>query len=170
LPEFEAPTEPPTEPPQPPPAPRPGLGFRLPADYYTSPVTEVKPLFPRWVPIGCGSAALLFLIVLFIGGAFISRGGLGWFMDFSLQQIQNEAPPMYGSDATPQQRKAFDDEMNRLRAGVREGRVSMPKLQPVLEGLQDAISDKLLRGEELDKLVKQMREAQRPDPVKKPAR
>ena len=29
---------------------------RLPADYYASPVSEVTPLFPRWVPLGCGIA------------------------------------------------------------------------------------------------------------------
>jgi len=153
--------------PPPPAAPRPALGFRLPADYYSSPVSEVKPLFPRWVPLGCGSAAAVVLVILFVGGAFISRGGLGWVMDFSLQQIQNEAAPMYGSDATPAQRKAFDEELSRLRAGVRTGRVPVTKLQPVLEGLQEAISDKLLKGEELERLTKQMRQAEIPGPAKK---
>ena len=40
------------------PEPRP-LPFHRPADYYAAPLSEVRPIFPRWVPFGCGSASLV---------------------------------------------------------------------------------------------------------------
>ena len=52
-------------PPEPPPPPAPRLPFQLPAEYYASPERR-PPALPRAVPFGCGTAAIVFLIVFFV--------------------------------------------------------------------------------------------------------
>jgi acetate kinase len=49
-------------PPEPPPPPAPRLPFRVPADYYATP--ERAPVLPRFVPFGCGTAAIVFIVAL----------------------------------------------------------------------------------------------------------
>ncbi|HXH40311.1 MAG TPA: hypothetical protein VNN08_16905, partial [Thermoanaerobaculia bacterium] len=59
----------------PPPAEVDALPFRRPADYYAAAGTDLRPLFPRWVPVGCGWASLVFVVLLFVAGTFASRSG-----------------------------------------------------------------------------------------------
>ena len=58
--------------------------FRMPCEYYSAPLAEVRPIFPKWVPIGCGTASAIVLLLLFAGGAAISGPRLAQFMDFVL--------------------------------------------------------------------------------------
>jgi hypothetical protein len=147
-------------PPEPQP-PSPSLPFRLPADYYNSPV-DARPIFPRWVPIGCGIAAALLVVILFIGGAVVSRGGMGPVMDFLLGMMQSEMTTMYASDVPLEERKALETEMNAFRANIRSGRVSIVKLDPVMSSIREAIADKKLTTAEIEGLRKKIREANTP--------
>lgn len=140
-----------------------------PAEYYSSPVTA-RPLFPKWVPLGCGTVSLLFILLLFLGGSLVSNGGIAKFLDFSFAQMQGEVDRMFASDVTPDQRKAFDAETNRLRANIKAQKVQLKNLQPLLDSMKDAISDKLVNAAETNEMMKLMRaanaEAERPQPPK----
>jgi len=60
--------------PEPPPPPAPRLPFRLPADYYASPEPPPR-VFPRAVPFGCGMAAIVFIVVLFVAASMADQIG-----------------------------------------------------------------------------------------------
>ena len=147
--------------------PRPAsLPFRLPADYYSTPV-GTRRLFPRWVPIGCGIAAAVFIAVLFIGGAVVSHGGMGRGMDFVLGMMQDEMSGMYAADVPPSSRNALESELTSLRANIRTERVKVANLDPVMSTLRDAISDRTLTNAEVEQLRKKIREANSPAPPKR---
>jgi hypothetical protein len=146
----------------------------LPAEYYTAPVTDVRPLFPKWVPIGCGTASAVILVLLFAGGAIVNGPRLAQMMDYILGTSLGELKGMYAKEITEQQKSQFDAEVNRLRDGLRNDKVSVQNLQPFLKAMQTAISDKKVTPDELDRLTQTAHDAvakgkATPPPVEKPA-
>jgi len=139
--------------------------FRLPADYYAAPLSEVKPVFPSWVPWGCGSLAAVVLLLMFAGGAFLSGPRLATLIDLMLSMTIGEMKAMYQPDVTTAQKDAFDAEMKRMRDGLRDGKVSVQKVQPFLQTMQKAIGDEKVSGPELEQLTKAAREASAPAPA-----
>ncbi len=152
-------------PPESQPAP-PTLPFRVPADYYASPA-DARPLFPRWVPIGCGISAAVLIVILFIAGVLASHGGVGKGMDFLVGMLEDQMVTMYAADVPPASRKALQSEMDSLRANVRSERVPVAKLDPVMSALRDAIEDKKITNAEVEDLRKKIREANTPAPPKR---
>ncbi|HEX8155043.1 MAG TPA: hypothetical protein VF698_18055 [Thermoanaerobaculia bacterium] len=150
------------DPPAPSPAPIPPRRFRMPAEYYAAPLSEVRPIFPPWVAYGCGSLAGVFLVFLFAGGAWLASGGMSTAMDLILGQTLGEVRGMYAKDVTEADKKAVDDEFSALRKGLREETVSVTRLQPVLRAVQGVISDKTVTHEEVEKLRTAVRAAQTP--------
>ena len=148
--------------PAPSPAPVPPPGFRMPADYYSAPLSEVRPIFPPWVAYGCGGLAAVFLLVLFAVGAWLASGGMSIGMDFVLGQTLTEMRGMYAKDVTEADKKAVDDEFSALRKGVREETVTVTRLQPVLRAVQAVTSDKTVTHEEVEKLRAAVRAAHEP--------
>lgn len=141
-------------PPEPTPSPR---GFRLPADYYAAPASEVRPIFPRWVPLGCGSAAAAFLVLAFIGGAVVGEVGVGSLMEMLLGSMADEIRPMVGKDVSLAQRTELENEMSRLRANVREERLTLTRLDPVVSAIREATADHAITPAEAAKLTATMR-------------
>ena len=139
----------PTEPPPPP-----ALPFRRPADYYAAPPGEAPPLFPRWVPFGCGAASLLAIVVLFIGGALAGGGKGGGIFATLFGTMQSEIHGMFTKDVTPAQKAAFDAEMNALRGNLGAGKVSIDRLQPLLRAIRDASVDNKVTPEETERLTR----------------
>jgi hypothetical protein len=133
--------------------------FRFPADYYTAPLSEVTPIFPRWVPMGCGSASAVFLVLLFVAGAVFTGSYFGEFMDFIIGTSLGEVRSMYGPDVTMEQKERFETELETMRTALRGGNVPVQKLQPFMKSMQAAISDKRVTGQELDELTKAAHEA-----------
>jgi len=138
------------------PAPPPSLPFRRPADYYASPVGENKPIFPKWVPYGCGSAAIVLLIVVFLAGIFVARGGIGSLFEFMFSSMQGDIDKMFTKDVQPAQKAAFDREMNAMRERVRQNRLPSDRLPPLLRDFRDAISDQRVTPAEAEKLTNEM--------------
>jgi hypothetical protein len=155
---------PPATPP-PPQAPSP-LPFRVPADYYSAPV-QVRPLFPKWVPLGCGIAAATFIAIMFVGGAVASHGGVGRVMDFLLGMMQNELAGYYSADVPPASRQALESELDGLRANIRAERVPFANLDPVMSSLRAATEDKKITNAEVDEIRKKIAEANKPRPLKR---
>ncbi|HEY3056228.1 MAG TPA: hypothetical protein VGK31_09895 [Thermoanaerobaculia bacterium] len=142
-----------------PPQDVPALPFRSPADYYCAPLTEVRPIFPKWVPIGCGSASAVILVLLFAGGAMLTGPRLARFMDFVLGTSLGELRGMYAPTITATQKQRFDAEVKRMREGLRTDKVSAQNIQPFLRAMQAAIADKKVTSDELEKLTKTAHDA-----------
>ena len=121
--------------------------FERPADYYSGPVRS--PVLPQWAPFGCGGLAVVVLIIVFAGGAFFSSGGFVDLMDFVIGMTASEMKGHYAADVPAEKRKVLDDEVVLLRKNLREEKVSMVQLQPFLERLGEASSDKKITVQEV---------------------
>jgi hypothetical protein len=120
--------------------------FRWPADYYSAPAPT--PVLPRWAPFGCGAAAVVVLILVFAGGAFLSSGGFLDFMDFVIGMSASEMKGYYAAEVSPAQRKSLDDEVVLMRKNMREQKISIAQMQPFLELLRNAGGDKKVTPQE----------------------
>lgn len=143
-----------------PPGTKPSL--RLPAEYYTAPLSEVRPVFPKWVPWGCGTAAAIFLVILFVGGALLSGPRLGQLIDFVMGTTLGELRPMIAADVTPQQKQQFEDEVKRMREGLGNGQVAVQNVQPFLKAMQKAVSDEKVTAAELGELTAAAQKSRKP--------
>jgi hypothetical protein len=135
---------------------------RLPADYYSAPVSEIRPVFPRWVPLGCGSASIVFLVLLFAAGGWIQQGGLEWLMDFALGMMQTEMEAMFDKDVTDADKHALSEAMTSFRANIKTDKVPLLKVSPVIEKISPATADKHLSHAEVTSLVETIRQANVP--------
>ena len=114
--------------------------FQWPADYYSS--ATPAPVLPSWAAFGCGAAAVVILLLVFAGGAWLSRGGFTDFMDMALGMSVGEMRGMYADDVTPEQRKSLDAGIESMRVSLREEKISVAALQPFMQELQRAVDDK----------------------------
>ena len=113
--------------------------FVWPAEYYSGPSPVA--VLPRGVTFGCGAAAVVVLVILFAGGAFMASGGIVDFMDLALGMSMGELRGMYTADVTAAQKKEVDDAIEKVRVGLREKKVSVTQLQPLMETMRKAIAD-----------------------------
>ncbi len=127
-------------------------------------------MFPRWVPLGCGTAAGIFLLIGFVGGPLALHSGvLGKAMAFSVDMSAAELAPMIGKDVPPAQRQAFNVEMAQLSRNLEAERTNLTRVQPVLNGMKDALADKKVTAAELANLTKLAHDANQPAPPKRAA-
>jgi hypothetical protein len=141
------------------PPPERSLPFRRPADYYSSP--ERVPVLPRGVPYGCGSASILFLLLIFSAGAFVSEGRGGALMEMMFAKLQSEIDGQFTKDVPTEQRAAFDTEFNRLRARVKTQKADFTRLQPLLRKITETTSDNKVTPDEAKQLTDALRDANR---------
>jgi len=139
---------------------------RLPADYYAASPAEVRPIFPRWVPLGCGIAAAIFLLVGFAGGAIVMHTGLGKIMAIVLDMSTAELPPLLAKDVSPAQKQTLNQELTQLSKNVESDKTSIARLEPVLTSMKESMADKKITPQEVDKIVKAAHEANQPAPPK----
>jgi hypothetical protein len=141
-------------------APAPRLPFEIPAEYYASPERRA-PALPRVVPFGCGTAAVVFLIVFFVAGMYSDR-----FMPWLFGYLQSEMDGQFTKDVSAAQKAEFDAEFKTLRAGLKSGRASLNRVQPLLKKITDTTIDERVTPEETKALIEALREANRPAPAK----
>ena len=142
------------------PEPRP-LPFRRPADYYAAPLSEVRPIFPRWVPFGCGTASLIVILVLLAAGTLAGSGKGGGIFASMFGMMQDEIHGMFTKEVTAAEKAAFDAEMKTLRQNLAGGKVSMDKLQPLLHEIREASMDSKVTPDEASKLTQAAHEINR---------
>ena len=136
----------------------PNLPFRRPADYYSTPVGDAKPLFPRWVPYGCGIASIVLLVIVGGGGYLAIHGGMGKLLDMMFGSMQGEVEKMFTKDVSAAQKAAFEQEMKTMRDKVRQNRMPMDRMQPLLRTMRDVTEDEHVTPAETDQLTKEMHE------------
>jgi hypothetical protein len=96
--------------------------FRVPADYYAAPTSEVRPVFSRGVKIGCGVASAALLLIIFAAGAIVAHRGIGKLMDPLLGMMSDEIGSMYAKDVTPLCVRAFAADAFPSRNSIRSCR------------------------------------------------
>lgn len=131
---------------------------RLPADYYSASPSEVRPIFPRWVPLGCGAASAILLLLAFGGAAVVARYGTGRLMDRVLGMVAGEMSSMYAADVTNAQKTELEQQVAALRVSVRSERLAMAKLEPAMTALREAVADSSVTRAEADELIRVFRE------------
>jgi len=107
------------------------------------------------------------LVVVFVGGVFAARGGMGQLFDFMFGSMQGEIDKMFTKEVTPAQKADFDNEMKTMRDAVRQNRLPIDRLQPLLRTMRDVTSDEHVTPAEADQLTKQMHEINTAPPPKK---
>jgi len=131
-----------------------------PADYYSGPSPVA--VLPRGVTFGCGIAAVVALILVFAGGAFMSSGGLVTLMDMGLGMSMGEVRGFYTPDVTAAQKKELEAAIESLRANLRDGKTSVTRLDPVMQTMRKAIGDEKMQPAEVDALAAAARTAASP--------
>jgi hypothetical protein len=148
----------PASPPQPPPPPT-RRGFPLPAEYYSTPPGDRRPLVAPWVPVGCGTVSIVLLAAVFTGGYFAAHGGALSLMQWLISRTRSEITPMFAKDVTAAQKAEFDRQMSALEKNLRAKRVGLEAMQPVLRDMRDAMLDSTVTPEETQKLITDLRAA-----------
>jgi hypothetical protein len=146
--------------------PEPEKKPRVPADYYNSPPGDLRPIVPRGMLRGCGWISGALLLIGFVGGFVIMEIGLAKPMAFVLNESAGEMQKMFAPDVTPAQKKTLNDELDRLAKNLESGTTPVGRLQPVLNGIRDAIADQKVTPAETESLTKIARDANAPAPPK----
>ena len=131
--------------------------FVRPADYYSSATPD--PVLPSWAAYGCGAAAVVVLLIVFAGGAWLARGGFVVLMDFAIGMSVAEMKGMYTSDVTPAQKEALDKEVEAMRAKLLDEKIAISALQPFLEAIRKTSKDAKVSGEEMKVLIESAQRA-----------
>lgn len=128
--------------------------YQRPADYYSTqaPQPGKKSGCPKWLLFGCGGLGCLGLIVLFVGGAWLMKGGSGMLGQFIVSQLEKDADEMFEAEVSPEARQTLKEELGRLKEHIGEGRVDLMTLQPLLMEMNQAIRDQSLSPDEVDSL------------------
>ncbi len=129
--------------------------FVWPSAYYSEP--SPKSRFPGWALYGCGSGAILILVVVFVGGSWLASGGFFQFMDFAVGMSVAEMKGMYAADVPAARKESLDREIETLRGNLRDERVTLLHLKPFLEALNQAISDQKVTSSEASSLERTAR-------------
>ena len=132
------------------------LPFPRPADYYSSPVGDARPLFPRWVPYGCGTASIILLLLVFALGAAFSSGALGELLELMFASMQGEIDRMFTPDVNAAQKAAFDAEMKKMRESIRTNRLTLDRMQPLLRTMREVASDERVTPAEAEQLTREI--------------
>ena len=140
--------------------------FTLPADYYAAPVTA-RPIFPSWVPTGCGIGSAVLLLVAFAGGAIVMTYGMGKLMASVIDSTHTEMKPMYAADVPAAKRAQLDSALNGISHDLATDKLPYANLQPLLITMRDTMDDKKITNAEADQLLAKAAEARKPKPAKK---
>ncbi len=140
--------------------------FTLPADYYSTATPSA--LLPSWATYGCGALSGLILILVFAGGAFLSSGGMVDLMDMVFGMTLGEMRSIYTSDVTPSQKASLEAEIETLRRNVRDGRVTIQRLDPMLQSMRRAAADSKVSGAEVDEMIAAAKRLNAPRPALQP--
>lgn len=136
--------------------------FRRPAEYYEletdDDLARQRATKKRsWLPIGCGLAGCLALLVIFGGGVYLMRGGAAHLIGFIFSRVETQVDQFATPDVTAEQRATLRRELSRLQNHVRSDRIGLTETQPVLQLVSDSIRDQKLTSGEVDKLTVSMR-------------
>lgn len=126
---------------------------QLPCEYYSTPPTD-KRIFPRWVPIGCGTASLVILIILFSLGGWVGSGGAAGAIRWFFGRLQSEILASCDPSVTAAQKSAFNAEFATLQQRAEAGKLKSDQLLALFQTIRDVSADEHVTPSELDEVTK----------------
>ena len=129
-------------------------------------MSEVRPLFPRAVPYGCGAASIVAILILFGIGVFAGSGKGGSIFGSILGMMAGEIDGMFTKEVSKAQRDAFEAEMKSLEKNLSQGKVSIDKVQPLLRTIRDTSGDNAVTPKEAEMLIQAARAANEVAPLR----
>ena len=108
------------------------------------------------MPFGCGTAAIVLLIAVFAGGTALSHGGLGSLLDPVFGSLQDDVEKIFTKDVTAAEKAQFEAQMKTLRENIRQNRISLDHLQPLLRSVRDVSSDEHITPAETEQLIREL--------------
>lgn len=133
-----------------------------PADYYASATPD--PVLPRGVSYGCGALSVVVLLVVFLGGAYVSKEGLGKVMDMGLGMSLGDMRRALAPEVTAEQKATLEREVEAMREQLRTNGIPAGKAQPFVQALDKAMRDDKITPAEVEQLTKLARDAVRKRP------
>ena len=134
--------------------------FLWPAEYYCGP--DRAPVLPRGLTLGCGVAAVVVLILVFAGGAYLASGGFIQLLDLVFGQSMGEIRGMYTPGVTAAQKAELEKSIESLREKMRAGEVPVANLDPLLQAMRKSVSDKKIEPAEVETMSAAARKAALP--------
>lgn len=98
-------------------------------------------------------------MALFAGGAFLSSGGLVGAMDLVFGMTMGEVRGMYTAEVTAAQKKELETAVEALRASLREEKIPVAALDPVLQTMRKAVADEKMQPDEVEAVTAAARKA-----------
>jgi len=106
------------------------------------------------VPFGCGTAAIILLVVLVGVAAGISSGAFRGMFEMALASMEGEIEKMMAPDVKPNAKAAFEAEMKGIRESVRAGRLKIDRLQPLMRTMRETVIDERVTAAEVEELTR----------------
>lgn len=130
-----------------------------PCEHYSGPTPAA--VLPKGVTFGCGLTSVLVLLVVFAGGIYLAGGGIVDLMDMTFGMSMGELRGMYTKDVTAAQKAELEKSIEELRKNVREQKVPVARLDPVLQTMRKTIADRKVDPAEAEALAAAARKANR---------
>ena len=92
---------------------------------------------------------------------------MGQLLDFMFAEMEGEVQKMFTKDVTKVQKANFENEMKTMRDKVRDNRLPMERLQPLLKTMRDVVEDEHVTSAEADQLTREMHAINSAPPPKK---
>ena len=129
--------------------------FEKPADYYSTPPVPPtdRPGCPKWIPIGCGAAGCLVLILMIAGSIFVMNRGAGTVLGFVFNRLEGDMGKLMAADVAQPKRDELKQQLDLLQVKLAKKEVGLAGVQPVLQALQSAMGDQKLTNDEVDHLI-----------------
>jgi hypothetical protein len=161
---------PPNPPPPGPPPPGDPFGrpptdpaFNRPADYYSQsappPDQQQRRGCPKWIPITCGLLGCLGLILIFVGGGMLARGGFPRLTLWMTERLEGEVRGLMQPDVTQEQRAEFDRQFDILKQRIRNREATLVELQGPLNVINEAIRDREVDSADMERINESLRRA-----------
>ncbi len=86
---------------------------------------------------------------------------MGGLLDLMFGSMQGELDKMFTRDVKASDRAAFDAEMKNMRDALRDNRLPIDRLQPLLRDMREATADERVTPAETQRLTRELRELNR---------
>jgi len=83
---------------------------------------------------------------------------MGQLIEFMFASMQGEIDKMFTREVKPPEKAAFDAEMKTMRESVRQNRLPLDRLQPLLRSLREVTMDEKVTPAEAERLTKEIHE------------
>ena len=86
---------------------------------------------------------------------------MGELFELMFASMQGEIDKIFTGDGKPAEKTAFDAEMKSLRDSVRQNRVPIDHLQPLLRAMREVSEDEKVNSAETERLIRELRDVNR---------